>query len=46
MFLRDHGLEEVVAAVPTVDGGPWRPLAGFTVLLYRGWRARRRWSKA
>jgi spectinomycin phosphotransferase len=34
MFLRDHGLEEVVAAVPTVAGDPWRPLGGFTVLLY------------
>ena len=28
------GLEEVVAAVPAVDGEPWRPLGGFTVLLY------------
>jgi len=34
MFLREQGLEEVVAAVPTVDGEPWRPLAGFTLLLY------------
>src|SRR5829696_4011929 len=34
MFLREQGLEEVVAAAPTVDGEPWRPLAGFTLLLY------------
>jgi spectinomycin phosphotransferase len=34
MFLRDHGLAQVVAAVPAVDGDPWRQLDGFTVLLY------------
>ena len=35
MALRDHGLEQVVAAVPASDGGPWRPLGGgFTLLVY------------
>jgi len=34
MFLRDHGLGQVVAAVPAAAGDPWRPLDGFTVLLY------------
>jgi hypothetical protein len=35
-FRRDHGLEPVVAAVPTADGerDPWRPLDGFTLLAY------------
>lgn len=35
-FLRDHGLEPVVAAVPAADGerDPWRPLDGFTLLVY------------
>jgi spectinomycin phosphotransferase len=33
--LRDHGLEQVVAAVPASDGNPWRPLGGdFTLLVY------------
>jgi spectinomycin phosphotransferase len=34
MFLRDHGLEEVLAAVPATAGDPWRPLDGFTLLVY------------
>jgi len=34
MFLRNQGFEQVVAAVPAVAGDPWRPLDGFTVLLY------------
>jgi spectinomycin phosphotransferase len=34
MFLRDHGLEQVVAAVPATEGDPWRPLDGFTLLVY------------
>jgi spectinomycin phosphotransferase len=33
-FLRDHGLEEVVVAVPTHSGGSGQPLDGFTLLLY------------
>jgi spectinomycin phosphotransferase len=33
-YLRDHGLEQVVAAAPATDGDPWRPLEGFTVLVY------------
>jgi hypothetical protein len=33
-YLRDHGLEEVVAAVPAAGGDPWRPLDGFTLLVY------------
>jgi spectinomycin phosphotransferase len=34
-FLRDHGLEPVVAAVPTAeDRDPWRALDGFTLLVY------------
>jgi spectinomycin phosphotransferase len=33
-FLREHGFEQVVAAVPAVVGDPWRPLDGFTLLLY------------
>ena len=33
-FLREHGLGQVVAAVPAVAGDPWRPLDGFTLLLY------------
>ena len=33
-FLRDHGLDQVVAAVPARDGDPWRRLDGFTLLLY------------
>ena len=34
-FLRDHGLEQVVAAVPAAVGDPWRPLGGgFTLLVY------------
>ena len=33
-FLRDHGLAQVVAAIPARDGGPWRQLGGFTLLLY------------
>jgi spectinomycin phosphotransferase len=32
--LREQGLEQVVAAVPTLAGDPWRPLDGFTLLLY------------
>jgi spectinomycin phosphotransferase len=34
MFLRDHGLEQVVAALPAGDGDPWRPLGSFTLLVY------------
>jgi spectinomycin phosphotransferase len=34
MFLRDHGLEQVVAAVPATAGNPWRPLDGCTLLVY------------
>ena len=34
MFLRDRGLDQVVAAVPAVEGDPWRPLDGFTLLVY------------
>jgi spectinomycin phosphotransferase len=34
MFLRNHGLEQVVAAVPAAAGDPWRPLDGFTLLVY------------
>jgi spectinomycin phosphotransferase len=34
VFLRDHGLEPVVAAVPAAGGDPWRPLDGFTLLVY------------
>jgi spectinomycin phosphotransferase len=34
MFLRDQGLEQVVAAVPAAEGDPWRPLDGFTLLVY------------
>jgi Ser/Thr protein kinase RdoA (MazF antagonist) len=33
-FLRDRGLEQMVAAVPAADGDPSRPLDGFTLLLY------------
>jgi spectinomycin phosphotransferase len=34
VYLRDHGLEQVVAAVPAVDGDPWWPLEAFTLLVY------------
>jgi spectinomycin phosphotransferase len=33
MFLRDHGLEQAVAAVPATEGDPWRSLDGFTLLV-------------
>jgi spectinomycin phosphotransferase len=33
-FLRDHGLVQVVAALPATDGNPWRPLDDFTLLVY------------
>jgi spectinomycin phosphotransferase len=34
MALRDHGLEQVVAALPAEDGDPWRPLGDFTLVVY------------
>ena len=33
-FLDDQGFGQVVAAVPALAGDPWRPLDGFTLLLY------------
>jgi spectinomycin phosphotransferase len=33
-YLHGQGLEQVVAAIPAVDGDPWRRLGGRTVLLY------------
>jgi len=32
--LQAHGLEEVVAPLPTVNGAPWGTVDGFTLLLY------------
>ena len=33
-FLRDHGLTEVVAAVPTREGEPWLDVGPWSVLVY------------
>jgi spectinomycin phosphotransferase len=33
-YLKDHGLEQVVAAIPTINGLLWQPLQAFFLILY------------